>query len=291
MAGFAHWLAAQRIRRVIFIAGFFPLPFLGVLSAATVVMAAYLQGPRAALIDCALALLLVAGLASVSGSDPALLALSAVATWLVWIGLGSLAGRSRSLVLAVQFAVLLGVLAMVGFLIVNDDPTAFWVEVLEKVYADLERQGFTVQADIGEQARLMTGVVFAAVLGGLLVPLLLGIAWGCRVEKRDFGLQLRTLSLGYVLGGIAALVGVAALLGVQTYGMLLVLGAAFALQGLAVLVWWAHRLGWPRLWWLGLVALGLLPTALVLQLTLLSAVGFVDNWYGLRRGSVPPAPR
>ena len=38
MRRIANWLAAQRARRVVFIAGMFPLPFLGLLSAATVVI-------------------------------------------------------------------------------------------------------------------------------------------------------------------------------------------------------------------------------------------------------------
>lgn len=268
-----------------FIAGFFPLPFLGLLSASAVVMSAYLQGPRAALIDCALALLLVALLAAVSGTDPAVLALSAVSTWLVWVGLGSLAGQSGSLALAVQFAVVLVIAAMLGFVLISADPAAFWVSVLEQVYADLERQGFAITADIGEQAQLMTGVVFAAVFGGLVIPLLFGMAWGCKVQGHDFGAQLRALRLGYVIGGLAAIAGLLAVFNLQTYGILLVFGAAFALQGIAVLAWWAGRLKWPRLWWLGLCLIAVVPTALVLELTLLAAVGFVDNWYGLRRQS------
>jgi len=266
----------------VFIAGFFPLPFLGILSAAAVVMAAYLHGPRGALIDCAIALLLVGLLATVSGTDPLLLVLSAASTWLVWVGLGSLAGRSRSLTLAVQFTVVLTLAAMLLFLLVSADPAVFWRTVLEQVYADLNEQGFVIAADIEDQARLMTGVVFAAVFGGLVLPLLFGIAWGCRVQEQDFGAQLRGLQLGYVIGGLAAVAGLLALFELETHGVLLVFGAAFALQGVAVLTWWARRLKWPQLWWLGLCLVGIVPTALVLELTLLAAVGFVDNWYGLR---------
>ncbi|MEE4186690.1 MAG: hypothetical protein V2J12_13060 [Gammaproteobacteria bacterium] len=283
MSSFAEWLAGQRARRVVFIAGFFPLPFLGILSAAAVVMAAYLQGPRGALIDCTLALLLVALLSTVSGTDPVLLVLSAASTWLVWVGLGSMAGRSQSLTLAVQFTVVLTLAAMLVFLLVSADPAAFWRTLLEEVYADLNEQGFVIAADIEDQARLMTGVVFAAVFGGLVLPLLFGIAWGCRVREQDFGSQLRSLQLGYVIGGLAAVAGVLSILQLETHGVLLVFGTAFALQGAAVLAWWAQRLQWPRLWWLGLCLVAIVPAALVLELTLLAAVGFVDNWYGLRR--------
>ena len=115
MSGLATWLAAQRIRRVVFIAGLFPLPGLGLLSAATVVMAAELRGPREALIDCLLALLLLGLMGLAVGMDVPLVAASAAISWLVWIGLGTL-GRS-SLTLAAQAGVLLALLGLVLFLV------------------------------------------------------------------------------------------------------------------------------------------------------------------------------
>ena len=67
-------------------------------------------------------------------------------------------------------------------------------------------------------------------------------------------------------------------------GALLIFGAAFMFQGMAVVAWWAHGLGWPKGWWIGLcIPPILLPDFLIIEAALLSALGFVDNWYDLRR--------
>jgi hypothetical protein len=55
----------QRARRVVFIAGMFPLPGLGLLSAAMLIMVAQLRGAREAIVDGVLALLLLAAIALV----------------------------------------------------------------------------------------------------------------------------------------------------------------------------------------------------------------------------------
>ena len=69
-----------------------------------------------------------------------------------------------------------------------------------------------------------------------------------------------------------------------TGGAVLLLGTAFMFQGLAVLIWWSRMWAWPGGWWLGLlVVMMLLPSIFVLVTMSLATVGFIDNWYGLRR--------
>lgn len=284
MARLAMWLAANRVRRVVFIAGFFPLPGLSLLSAATVVMAAQLRGPREALLDCLMALALLAGIALLTGMDVVLLAGSAALSWLIWLLLGSLVGSTGSLTLAVQAAVVLALAGLGLFVGLVGDPVSWWSTVLDSIYKDLAEQGVTVTADVNEQAALMSGVVAAGSLTGLIVSLLIGSAWASTVRKGNYGEQFRALRLGYFIGGLAALAGIAELLGLQLSGLLLVFGAAFMFQGLAVTVWWSTRLHWPRGWWIGLCILPfLLPDFLIVVAALFAAVGFVDNWYGLRR--------
>jgi len=91
VANLAKWLAAQRVRRVVIIAGLFPLPVLGLIGAATVVLAAYLNGFREALLECGLALVLLLAIAWASGMDVPVLAASAAVSWLVWAALGAIA--------------------------------------------------------------------------------------------------------------------------------------------------------------------------------------------------------
>jgi hypothetical protein len=130
----------------------------------------------------------------------------------------------------------------------------------------------------------MSGVVVAGSLTGSLLALCLGSSWASTLAGGDFGAQFRQLRLGVVIGVLAVVTGLAEWLGLSTSGALLVFGAAFTFQGVAVLAWWADALAWPRSWWIGLcILLILVPNLLIIGLVLLSAIGFIDNWYNLRR--------
>lgn len=283
MSGFATWLVAQRARRVVFIAGLFPVPGLGLISAAVVVMAVQVKGPREALLDCVFALIVLAGMAWFSGMNVPLLLSSAAISWLLWLVLGTIVARTGSLALATQVAVLVALAGLVVFNLATNDPVAYWTEVLELLYADLATQGIVVTADIEQQARLMSGAIIAGSLTGGMIVLLLGSAWASRVLGGNFGQQFTQLRLGYVIGGLAALAGVAGLLGMGLDGALLIFGVAFMFHGIAVVAWWSRRRGWPRGWWIGLCILPiLLPDLLLIEVALLAMLGFVDNWYGLR---------
>lgn len=283
MSGFATWLVAQRARRVVFIAGLFPVPGLGLISAAVVVMAAQVKGPREALLDCVFALIALAGMAWFSGMNVPLLLSSAAISWLLWLALGTIVARTGSLALAAQVAVLVALAGLVVFNLATNDPVAYWAEVLELLYADLATQGIVVTADIEQQARLMSGAIIAGSLTGGMIVLLLGSAWASRVLDGNFGQQFTELRLGYVIGGLAALAGVAGLFGLGLDGALLIFGVAFMFHGIAVVAWWSRRRGWPGGWWIGLCILPiLLPELLLIEVALLAMLGFVDNWYGLR---------
>jgi len=293
MFAIATWLAGHRLRRIVIIAGLFPLPLLGLVSAATVVMTTMLRGPRDAVLDCLAALALLAGLGFVSGMELMSLAGSAVFSWAILVLLGTVAGRSGSLTLAVQAAVLVALAGMWLFLLSVGDAVAFWVPVLEAWYADLASQGVTLPVDLEQQAALMTGGLFAFALSGVLLSLLLGMSWtGLVTGGPTVAARFRLLQLGYVIGGMAAVAGLASLAGAQLNGVLLVFGVTFAYQGAAVIAWWARRLNWPRNWWLAAVIVPLLfLQLLVIELALLAVLGFVDNWFSLRRQAVEPEER
>jgi len=274
----------QRARRVVFIAGMFPLPGLGLLSAAMLIMVAQLRGPREAIVDGVLAMLLLAAIALLVGMDLPVLAVTAGLSWLVWVGLGALQGWSGSLQLTVQVAVVVALAMLIAMLLMFDNATAYWISVLETLYKDLAEQGVKIETDVRAQAGLMSGVVVAGSLTGSLLALCLGSSWASAVAGGDFGAQFRQLRLGLVIGVLAVVTGLAEWLGLSTSGALLVFGAAFTFQGVAVLAWWADALAWPRSWWIGLcILLILVPNLLIIGLVLLSAIGFIDNWYNLRR--------
>jgi hypothetical protein len=284
VTGFAKWLAAQRARRVVLIAGFFPLPGLGLLSAAIVVMVAQVRGLRDAGFECGIALALLAAMGWLAGMDVPVLLGSAVISWAVWLVLASVVVRTGSLALGVQAAVMIALAGLVLFQVLTGDPVAYWSEVLELIYADLASQGLEVTADIEQQARLMSGVVIAGSLTGAVLVLLLGTALASRVTGLALSKQFVSLRMGYFIGGLAALAGLAGIFGLGFDGALLVFGAAFMFHGVAVVAWWAKQREWPGGWWIGLcIPPILLPDFLIIEAALLSALGFVDNWYDLRR--------
>ncbi len=284
MKGVANWLAAHRLRRVVVIAGLFPLPVFGLLSAATVVMATELKGPREALTDCLLAFAVLAGMGWIAGMDVPVLLATAAVSWAVWLGLGAVLARTGSLPLAIQAAVMLALVGMVVFQLAIGDPVVYWKDFLQEFYADLETQGLAVTADIEQQAGMMSGLVLAGSLTGAVMVLLLGTALADRVAGTRRMAQFPALRLGYVIGALAAVAGLAGLLGQGLGGVLVIFGAAFMFQGIAVVAWWARERGWPRGWWIGLCILPiLLAEFMVIETALLAALGFADNWYNLRR--------
>ena len=284
MGFLASWLAAQRVRRVVFIAGLFPLPGLSMLGAATVIMTASVRGPREAAFECGLALLLLSGIAWASGMHVPVVAGSAALSWSVWLLLGAINGRSGSLQLAIQAAVLLALAGLVILLVTVGDGVVYWQQVLDAVYQDLAEQGVKVEANVAQQAGLMNGLIVAGSFLGSILALLLGSFWASKITNGDFSRQFRELRLGYVIGGLAALAGIAALAGLANGGAVLIFGAAFMFQGIGVVAWWSGSMGWPRGWWIGLCILPILiPNLLILGLMLFATIGFIDNWYSLRR--------
>jgi hypothetical protein len=159
---------------------------------------------------------------------------------------------------------------------------------LAQIYANFAVEGLDVEMATAQLAPLMCGIVVAGVLTSSMLIVLLGSALAGRVSGGGLAQQFLTLRLGYVIGGLAGLVGLATLLGFGLEGPLLVLGAAFMFHGIAVAAWWAKAWAWPSGWWIGLCILPvLLPDFMIVEAALLSVLGFVDNWYDLRRAQAP----
>ena len=291
MAGFAAWLAGFRLRRVALIAGLFPLPFISLLSAAIVVFSADIKGWQEAFKDAALALLALVLIELIAGGGQASVwFLSGAALTLGFAGvLGTLLNKFRSLTLAVQSAVLIVVLGQVLFMVLIPDPQAFWLTFIENVVGQLEAQGFTGWNDIplDALAAVMTTAIAISLLIAGLLALLLGCLMGCSLRSESFAAAFQSLKLGYIVGGLAALLGLAALFGLGFAGdMLVIVSIAFVFQGIAVLASLANRKGFVISWWgyvvTPLLLLMFLPVPAAALAMGLAALGFIDNWYSLR---------
>lgn|GEM_PF-924285 len=301
MAGFFTWLTAFRLRRVAFIAGLYLLPVTSIISAALVVLIADLKGPAEAGKDMTLAfVVLLATMALTSGEASQVpFLISAALSWSIAMALGGVSYRYRSLTLVVQMAVLLVVTATLLFMLVVGDAAAFWQQWLNSMIADfppelvteltaeLTVQGVTLEQVVALMSTIMTPVFAAGLLSSSLLAVLLGLAWACSARGERFGEQYRTLKLGYVIGGLAAVLGIASLLGVTAAGgLLMVVSVAFVLQGVAVLYCWALHKQWPGAWWaavvLPLIFMPVMPVPALFVGFGLAATGFIDNWYTLR---------
>jgi hypothetical protein len=287
MSGLADWLAERRVSRIALIALFFPLPLLALVSAAVAVFAVGVRDWRVAAEDCAAALLLLAGGTALAGGYWLEISLGAVLTWAVSIALAHLR-KAGSLTLAVQTAVLLGLAGALSFSLGSRDPQAYWEEVLR----DLAGRAKTAGIEIGPPdlmagaAQMMTGMMAASAVASSIAALLLGCWWAGRTGGRSLAAEFCELRMGRVLGLAAGVVGLLFLTAARPTAddLVLVLGAGFVLQGLAVIHWHGAKRGWPKRWPLLLyMPLALLPALAATELLLLALLGLVDNGYSLRR--------
>lgn len=287
MAGLVTWLVTRRLARIALIALLFPLPLLTLVSAAIVVMETDAQGWRTAAEDCAGALLLLVASTALAGGLSVGIGLGAAMTWLVAVGLGHLR-RIGSLTLAVQSAVVAGVLGALVFTLWSRDPQAYW----EQVLGDLTGRARSAGIDVGPAelipgaAQVMTGMMAASAVLSSMAALFLGSWWAGQVSGRAFGGEFQELRMGRVLGLVAGAAGLMFLTEMRPAvdDLLLVLAVGFIVQGLAVIHWHGARRGWPRAWPMALyLPLALLPALAIVEVMLLALVGLFDNGYTLRR--------
>ncbi|MAF83002.1 MAG: hypothetical protein QGH93_07560 [Gammaproteobacteria bacterium] len=280
------WLLERRIARVALIATL--LPLFGVISAAIVVCVATVKGWRESLLDCLIALGLVLGLTVVAGEGVVQVLFSCVSTWGIALLMGGLTGLYGSLALAIQAVIVLGCVAIVGFAALVGNPAEFWGPILLIIVEQMQALNVEltdVNAIMG-LVPFMSGLFITGTLASSIVALLLGCWWAGSVGDVSVREQFLGLRLGYVIGGIAAVAGVGSLLGMLPLAgnLLLVAGFGFLFQGIAVLHWHVEirKLPWFLLIPVYLPAM-LGPGFLIMLLFLFVMVGFIDNWFGLRR--------
>ena len=285
---FGSWLANRRAARVGLIAGLLPLGLLGIFSAAIVVSVAELKGWREAAIDCLIALGALVLLMILLGGEWRQLAVSGASAWIAAIALGVLTGTYASLALSLQAILVVAIFGVVGFAVIVSEPVVFWQKFLTGMIAQLEGLGvvFAEPDALLQLAPIMSGVIAASAITSSILALLLGSWWASRAGGPDFRTMFLRIRLGYVIGGVALLASLGALLGFGSVSgnLLLVLGVGFVFQGLAIVHWHAAARGWPGMYLIPIYLPFFMGGSFVVaMLFLLAAIGFVDNWFGLRR--------
>lgn len=286
-SGIGAWLAKKRTPRIALIAGLLPLGLMGLFSAAIVVSIANLKGWREAAVDCLIAFGILLAIVFMVGAEPAQVLVGAASTWIIAVALGALTGTYASLTLSIQAIIVIAVLGLVIFALVVPDTVIFWEGFISDFVEQLAGLGVQV-ADIGillSLAPVMSGMMAASAIVSSLLALLLGSWWASSAGGPGFREMFLQLRLGYVIGAVAALSGIASVfgLGSEAGNLLLVLSTGFVFQGFAVMHWQVARRGWPWPFLLLVYVPFVMGSSLaVAALFMLAAVGFVDNWYGLR---------
>jgi hypothetical protein len=270
------------------------LPPLSYFSGASVALVTLRHGWRAGLQLSLLAALAVTALMVLLQLPLQLGVVFLLVLWLpVWalaISLRRTASPARSIVLAMLF----GVMLLLGFYLVIDNPTQWWLEILRQLLEPMlqqipEAELPQVEANLVELAAQMSGVMAAGMVASLLGCLLLGRWWqALQFNPGGFGDEFRRLRLGQALAAAALLLVAAHFLWQLEQDSvggilrdLLALGqVAFAIQGIAVAHALVHMRRSHKGW---LIALYLLLLLFMGQTVLLLAmVGVLDNWFDFR---------
>jgi hypothetical protein len=204
--------------------------------------------------------------------------------WLpVWL-ISIILREGRHLSLAVEFAVLLGMLGVIGFYLYEAEPSVMWKEVLSQMVppnAPVDE----IQRTLDVLSHYMTGVVAAGTVFGLLFGLFLG-RWWQSVLYNPGGFKQEFLSLNtkprLAIGSVAVVVVAWASSGVLSevaWNMTILLFVLYTCIGTAVMhaVFASMKLGRymvPMFYLtLFLIPHAMLPVALV---------GLIDAWLNLR---------
>ena len=204
--------------------------------------------------------------------------------WLpVWL-ISIVLREGRHLSLAVEIAILIGVVGVIGFYLFTSEPAAMWKAVLSQMVPADAPVG-DIQRTIDTLAHYMTGIVAAGSVFGLLFGLFLGRWWQANLYnpggfKQEF-LALDTkprLSIGSV-AVVAIALASPGMVSEIAWNVSILLFVLYTVTGTAVLhtVFAGKKLGRymvPMLY----ITLFLIPHAMLL----VALVGLSDPWLNLR---------
>lgn len=214
-----------------------------------------------------------------------------VSLWLpCWISAAVLQ-QSNSLGQSLKAAVLFGVCLLLLVFSFYGNPAAWWMEQLQLIEATLSDAGLSIPALKDEQllqgvSALMTGVVIASLVIGVLASLLLARWWqSVLVHPGAFRNEFYELRLGTKYGLITLGIMLAARLVQGVIGdfgaqLAMIMLVPYLLTGLAVIHSLLYRAGRGSGWLIVVyVLLAVVPQAALL----LAAGGLVDTWIDFRR--------
>ncbi len=266
------------------------MPPLSLLSSASVALVTLREGRSAGLQVIGWSLLACLLLSTVALGNPApAIGLMLLLWFPMWV-LGQVLREVRSLGVAVQSALVFGLLTIVYFYLQTGDPIAEWQKVFALLADNFTEAGLyeaeQSQQLVNELARWMTGFFAAGYFLQLVASLLLARWWQALLyNPGGFQQEFHQLRLSKLLAYFGAVLGVLSLLQLDMGGDLLryltvLLMAAYLVQGLAVAHGIVKLLSLNRAWLIGVYIMLVItgPQMLIV----ISMLGLADIWMNFR---------
>jgi len=295
MRALAKFVMSRRIQAVLVTVGFallgLLLPPASYLSGAAVALVTLRRGAREGVLIIAGATAAAAVLAGLVLGDTVPALVFVLGMWLpLWL-LAIVWRNTVSLAWTLQAAAGIGVLTVVLMHLVLQDPAAWWRALLEALRPAMEQAGVfadgaAMEGALDAAARLMTGLMAAALVFSLMISLFIARWWqaalynpggfrqefhALRADRRIAVVLVVVLLLSLVdRGVIGALATDLAMVGIVLY----------LFQGLALIHGMVAAFRANVFWLVGLYALMVLASPQMVLL--LSAMGFADTWFDFR---------
>jgi len=200
--------------------------------------------------------------------------------------------QTRNLGSALRAATLFGVCLLLVVFVAYGDPAPWWLQQLQLVESTLEEAGVSLPASLSdpelqhEVAVLLTGMVVASLVIGVIASLLLARWWqSILVHPGGFREEFYALRLGSAAGLVTLAVMVMARLTQGTLSdfsaqLAMILLVPYLLVGLAIIHSLLKQYGRGSGWLMAVyVLLAIFPQAMLL----LAAGGLMDTWIDFRR--------
>lgn len=282
---FADWVTGRAYRAGVVAAALTLLPPLGILGSGVLVLTSLQKGATAAWMSAALgtAVLFAVGLVGDAAAAAAGAIGAALLFWAPALALAEVLRKMGRLDFCLQGATLSGLLLVIIWFGIGGETgqslVASMAEDMKPLLAENPARDHAMAILIAIMPGALAGsLMLAAVLG-----LMIGMWWhAAAVSPGALGEAFRALRLGRLLGAIGIVILIATLVTGQTLfaNLLVVLSAAFVLQGLAVLHGVAALRSWPSgaliaVYLLLMIGMGFTAPAL-------AATGLADTWIDFR---------
>lgn len=274
------------------------LPPAGLVSLALIALVTLRNGGREGLELVGIAALFSAVAGSLAVGNSWAAAVYAIALWLPMWGVALVLRERIDLALAVQAAIMLGILAVLGFFAWNDQPTLFWESFLNTLFRPLLENAPTpedaaqVRGHLVQASEYMTGIVAAGLATTLIMALFLARWWQAELfnpggyGKEYLAIRSPSLLSLLTLGLLAMAVWGGEEISRACRNLLVVLTVLYLCIGTATLHSLCANLRWRR-WLLALLygVIFVVPQA-ILPIALF---GLADSWADWRRLKQPRA--